>query len=153
VKIGDILVKESIVLDLRAREKRDALAEMAKALAEGKSGLDQKRVFRALHDREELQSTGIGEGVAVPHCKLPDLSHPVTSFARSREGVDFRASDGQPSHLFFPLVVPEGSEGQHLKILARISRYLHDARFRERLWEARTPEDVFRAVEEEDAIF
>jgi PTS system nitrogen regulatory IIA component len=153
VKIGDILVKDSILLDLKAREKRDLLAEMANALAESTPGLDEKRLFEVLSEREKLQSTGIGEGVAVPHCKLPDLSHPLTSFARSREGVDFDSIDGQPSHLFFLLVVPEYSEGRHLRALARISRFLRDAHFRERLWETETREEVCRAVEEEDAKF
>jgi mannitol/fructose-specific phosphotransferase system IIA component (Ntr-type) len=77
----------------------------------------------------------------------------VTSFARSRDGVDFDSRDGQPTHLFFLLAVPQHSGGQHLKVLARISRFLHDASFRERLWEARTQEEVCRAVEEEDAKF
>jgi fructose-specific phosphotransferase system IIA component len=153
VKIGDILVKDSILLDLKGREKRDVLAEMAKALADSTFGIDGRRFFELLNEREKLQSTGIGEGVAVPHCKLPDLSHPVTSFARSREGVDFGSRDGQPTHLFFLLAVPEYSEGQHLKALARISRFLHDARFRERLCEAGTREEICRAVEEEDAKF
>ena len=153
VKVSDILVKDSILLDLKGREKRDVLAEMAKALAESTSGLDEERLLEVLNGREKLQSTGIGEGVAVPHCKLADLSHPVTSFARSREGVDFDSRDGQPTHLFFLLAVPEHSEGQHLKALARISRFLHDASFRGRLWKAETREDVCRTVQEEDARF
>jgi PTS system nitrogen regulatory IIA component len=153
VKIGDILVEDSILLDLKAQEKRDLLAEMAKALAESTPGLDENRLFEGLSKREKLQSTAIGDGVAVPHCKLPNLPHPVTSFARSREGVDFGSIDGQPSHLFFFLVVPENAGGQHLKALARISRFLHDARFRERLREAENREEVCRAVEEEDAKF
>jgi len=153
VKVSDILVKDSILLDLKGREKRDALAEMAKALAGSTSGLDEKRLLEVLNEREKLQSTGIGEGVAVPHCKLPDLSHLVTSFARSREGVAFDSRDGQPTHLFFLLAGPERSEGQHLKALARISRFLHDASFRDRLLEAESREDVCRAVEQEDAKF
>ena len=153
MKIGDILVKDAIILDLKAREKQDLLGEMAKTLSESTPGLDENRLFEQLSERENLQSTGIGEGVAVPHCKLPDLSLPVTSFARSREGVDFGSIDGRPSHLFFLLVVPEYSGGQHLKALARISRFLHDAGFRERLWEAESREEVCRAVEEEDAKF
>jgi PTS system nitrogen regulatory IIA component len=142
-----------MLLDLKGRKKPDVLAEMAEALAGSTPGLDEKRLFDVLNEREKLQSTGIGEGVAVPHGKLPDLSRLVTSFARSREGVDFDSVDGQPTYLFFVLVVPEQSGGQHLNALARISRFLHDASFRERLWEARTLEDVCRAVEEEDAKF
>jgi PTS system nitrogen regulatory IIA component len=153
LKISDILVKDSMLLDLKGREKEQVLAEIAKALANSVPGLDERRLLEVLNEREKLQSTGIGDGVAVPHCKLPDLSHLVTSFARSREGVDFGSIDGQPSHLFFLLVAPEYSEGQHLRALARISRFLHDARFRERLWEAETREEICRAVEEEDAKF
>jgi fructose-specific phosphotransferase system IIA component len=153
VKVSDILVRDSILLDLKNREKPDVLAEMAKALAGSTSGLGEKRLFEALSEREKLQSTGIGEGVAVPHVKLPDLSHPVISFARRREGVDFDSMDGQPTHLLFLLAVPEHSAGQHLKVLARISRFLHDASFRERLLEAETREEVCRAIEEEDAKF
>jgi PTS system nitrogen regulatory IIA component len=153
VKISDILVKESMLLDLKGGEKRDVLAEMARALGSSTRGLDEKRLFEVLNEREKLQSTGIEEGVAVPHGRLPDLSHPVISFARSRDGVDFGSSDGQPTHLFFVLVAPGESGGQHLKALARISRFLHNARFRKRLWDAATREDVCRAIEEEDAKF
>ena len=153
MKIGDILVKDSILLDLKGRKKQDVLAEMASALANSTSGLDEKRLLEFLNEREKLQSTGIGEGVAVPHCKLPDLLRPLTSFARSREGVDFGSIDDRPSYLFFLLEVPENSRGRHLKVLARISRFLHDPHFRERLWKAESREEVCRAVEEEDAKF
>jgi PTS system nitrogen regulatory IIA component len=153
VRVSNILVKDSILLDLKGREKPEVLAEMAKALAGSTSDLDEKQLFDVLNEREKLQSTGIGEGVAVPHGKLPDLSRLVTSFARSREGVDFDSMDGQPTHLFFLLAVPEHSGGQHLKALARISRFLHDPNFRQRLWEAGTREEVCRVIEEEDAKF
>jgi PTS system nitrogen regulatory IIA component len=153
LKIGDILVRDSIILDLKGREKEQVLAEMAKALADSTPGVDERRLFEAVNEREKLQSTGIGEGVAVPHVKLPDLSSPVASFARSREGVDFDSKDGQLTHLLFLLVVPEYSDGRHLKVLARISRFLRDTRFRELLWEAETREEVCCAVEEEDAKF
>jgi PTS system nitrogen regulatory IIA component len=151
LKIGDILVRDSIILDLKGRDKEQVLAEMAKALADSTPGVDEKRLFEAVKERETLQSTGIGEGAAVPHVKLPDLPGPVTCFARSREGVDFGSLDGRPAHLFFLLVVPEYSDGHHLKVLARISRFLHDPGFRELLWDAETREDVCLAIEEEDA--
>jgi fructose-specific phosphotransferase system IIA component len=153
VKIGDILVKDSILLDLKGRMKQEVLAEMAEALSEETNGLDEGRLFEGLNEREKVRSTGIGEGVAIPHCKLPELSRPVGSFARSLAGVNFDSSDKELTHLFFFLAVPENSKGDHLKALARISRFMHDADFRERLWEAETREDVCRAVEEEDAKF
>ena len=91
--------------------------------------------------------------MAIPHGKMPGLTRLVASFARSRDGIEFDSIDGQPSQLFFLLVVPEHSGGQHLKALARISRFFRDAAFRKALLEAETRDDVFLAIEEEDAKF
>jgi PTS system nitrogen regulatory IIA component len=149
----DILVRDAVVLDLESQVKSDILGEMARALAAAEPGLEPDSLLRVLEEREGLQSTGIGEGVAIPHGKLPGLKRLVASFARSRSGVDFDSIDGQPTHLFFLLVVPEHSGGQHLKALARISRFFRDAAFRSRLGEAESVDDVCRAIEEEDAKF
>jgi PTS system nitrogen regulatory IIA component len=153
MKIMDILVRDAVILDLKSQGKRETLQEMASALAAAESGLEADRLLEVLLDREALQSTGIGEGVAIPHGKMAGLPRLVASFARSRAGVDFDSIDGQPTELFFLLVVPEHSGGQHLKALARISRFFRDASFRKALAEAETLEDVFRAIEEEDAKF
>jgi PTS system nitrogen regulatory IIA component len=153
MKITDILVRDAVILDLRSRGKREVLAEMAQALAGAEPGVDAERLLEVLMEREKLQSTGIGEAVAIPHGKLPGLSRLLASFARSREGVDFDSIDGHATHLFFLLVVPEQSGGQHLKALARISRFFRDAAFRKRLLEAATRDEVCRAIEEEDAKF
>jgi PTS system nitrogen regulatory IIA component len=153
MKIMDILVKDAVVLDLASLEKSAVLVEMARALAAAEPGIDAERLVAVLKEREALQSTGIGEGVAIPHGKLPGLQRLLATFARSQGGVDFDSIDGQPTHLFFLLVVPEHSGGQHLKALARISRFFRDAAFRTRLQEARSIEDVHRAIEEEDAKF
>jgi len=153
MKIMDILVRQAVVLDLASGSKREVLAEMARALARAEPRLDAERLLEVLLERESLQSTGIGEGVAIPHGKLPGLDRLLASFARSRPGVDFESIDGQPTHLFFLLVVPEQSGGQHLKALARISRFFRDAAFRKHLLEAEQFDDVFRAIEEEDAKF
>jgi PTS system nitrogen regulatory IIA component len=153
MKIMDILVRDAVVLDLEAESKRDALAEMALRLAGAEPTLERERLLEVLLEREKLQSTGIGEGVAIPHGKMAGLPRLVASFARSREGIDFESIDGQPTRLFFLLVVPEHSGGQHLKALARISRFFRDATFRKRLMEATSVDEVFRAIEEEDAKF
>jgi PTS system nitrogen regulatory IIA component len=153
MKISDILVRDAVILDLHARAKRDVLAEMAKALANVAPGVDEARLLEVLAEREKLQSTGIGEAVAIPHGKLPGLGRLLATFARSREGVDFDSIDGHPTHLFFLLVVPEAAGGQHLKALARISRFLRDASFRKRLLDAETQDEICRAIEEEDAKF
>jgi nitrogen PTS system EIIA component len=153
MKIMDILVRDAVILDVQSTAKQDVLRELSEALAAADPDLDAERLLAVLLEREGLQSTGIGDGVAIPHGKLPGLPRLVASFARSRAGVDFESIDGQKTHLFFLLVVPEQSGGQHLKALARISRFFRDASFRKALAEAETLEDVFRAIEEEDAKF
>jgi PTS system nitrogen regulatory IIA component len=153
MKIMDILVREAVVLDLASSTKDEVLAEMARALASAETSLAAEPLLEVLRERESLQSTGIGEGVAIPHGKLPGLGRLIASFARSRPGVDFESIDGQPTHLFFLLVVPEHSGGQHLKALARISRFFRDAAFRKQLLEADQLDEIFRAIEEEDAKF
>jgi len=151
MKITDILVREGSILDLVATGKDDLLAELAGALASAEPALDRDALLTVLREREALQSTGIGEGVAIPHGKIDGLDRLVATFARSTAGVDFESIDGQPTHLFFLLVVPEQSGGQHLKALARISRFFRDASFREKLLAARDLDEIFRAIEEEDA--
>ena len=153
MKIMDILVKDAVILDIESTTKGDVLGELSAALSEAEPDLDPERLLEVLLERESLQSTGIGDGVAIPHGKMPGLSRLVASFARSREGVDFESIDGQKTHLFFLLVVPEHSGGQHLKALARISRFFRDAAFRKALAEADSLDEVFLAIEEEDAKF
>ena len=153
MKITDILVREASILDLAATAKEDLLAELAGALSAAESALDRADLLTVLREREALQSTGIGEGVAIPHGKVQGLDRLVATFARSKGGVDFESIDGQPTQLFFLLVVPEQSGGQHLKALARISRFFRDASFREKLIGASDLDEIFRAIEEEDAKF
>ncbi len=153
MKIMDILVKDAVILDIQSTGKQDVLRELSTALAAAEPAIDADRVLQVLLDREALQSTGIGDGVAIPHGKLSGLPRLMASFARSRDGIEFDSIDGQKTHLFFLLVVPEHSGGQHLKALARISRFFRDASFRKALAEAASVDDVFRTIEEEDAKF
>jgi nitrogen PTS system EIIA component len=153
MKIMDILVRDAVILDVESADKPAILERLARAVAASEAGLDPDRLLGVLIERENLQSTGIGDGVAIPHGKLPGLHRLLAGFARSRPGVDFESIDGQPTHLFFLLVVPEHSGGMHLKALARISRFFRDAAFRKALMEAESREDVLRAIEEEDAKF
>jgi PTS system nitrogen regulatory IIA component len=151
MKIMDSLVRDAVILNLGVRSKQEVLAEMANALAKVEPQIEADRLLEVLLERESLQSTGIGEGVAIPHGKMAGLDRLVASFARSSEGIDFDSIDGQTTHHFFLLVVPEHSGGQYLKALARISRFFRDASFRQQLSEAESLEDVIRAIEEEDA--
>jgi PTS system nitrogen regulatory IIA component len=153
MKITDILVHDAVILDLASESKPEALRELANELAQAEPELEPEALLTVLTEREALQSTGIGDGVAIPHGKVAGLSRLVASFARSRPGVEFEAIDGQRTHLFFLLVVPEHAGGMHLKALARISRFFRDAAFRKALEEAESREDILRAIEEEDAKF
>jgi PTS system nitrogen regulatory IIA component len=153
VKIMDILVKDAVVLSLTAKDKNGILEEMSRSLAAAEASVHADELLSVLVDREELQSTGIGEGVAIPHGKMAGLDRLMATFARSDDGVDFASIDGQPTQLYFMLVVPEHSGGQHLKALARISRFFRDPSFRGKLMDAISTEAIFRAIEDEDEKF
>ncbi|MDO9230513.1 MAG: PTS sugar transporter subunit IIA [Syntrophales bacterium] len=150
MKITEMLKREFVLEHLKAANKRDALAELAGVFAQGRINVDSEAMLHVLLERERLGSTGIGDGIAIPHGKLPGLEEMVVSFGRSREGIAFEAMDGKPVHLFFLLMAPENSAGQHLKALAKISRMLKDANFRKNLLEAKMHEDLFRIIAEKD---
>ncbi len=151
MRIAEFLNPNAIVPDLTATTKADVLQELSRSLAGGQPQLDAGKVMEVLRDREKLGSTGIGEGVAIPHGKLNGLSQLCASFGVSRGGVDFEAIDGKPTHLFFALIAPENSAGVHLKALARISRLFKNARFRQSILDARTAEEIYRLIADEDA--
>jgi PTS system nitrogen regulatory IIA component len=153
MKIEDILTEELVLADLGARSKPDVLVELADAVAKRHPELDKIRLVGALEDRERLNSTALGDGVAIPHGKLPGLRRVLAAFGRSRAGVDFQSLDGKPTHLFFLLVAPEDSAGAHLKALARISRLLKDPGFRARLLEAPDAQTIWTIIRDEDARY
>lgn len=151
MKITDILAEDRVVPDLVARGKGDVIEELADVVvAHSAEPIDRPRLVHALEDRERLNSTALGDGVAIPHGKLPGLKRVVAAFGRSRQGVDFDSLDGKPTHLFFLLVAPEDSAGAHLKALARISRLLKDESFRARLMQAHDAGDLYQTIREED---
>ena len=153
MKIEDILAEELVVGDLTARSKAEVLVELAGVVARRHPELDMARLVGALEDRERLNSTALGDGVAIPHGKLPGIRRVFAAFARSRAGVDFQSLDGKPTHLFFLLVAPEDSAGAHLKALARISRLLKDAAFRQRLLDAPDAHALWTTIRDEDARY
>jgi nitrogen PTS system EIIA component len=150
MRITDILTEDMVVGGLRGRSKESVIDELAGVVASRHPEIDRTRLVQALEDRERLNSTALGEGVAIPHGKLPGLTRVIAAFGRSPGGVDFASLDGKPTHLFFLLVAPEDSAGAHLKALARISRLLKDESFRQRLLRAPTAADVYRTIREED---
>ncbi len=150
MKITEILDPESIIPEMRASSKVEALGELAAVVAKRRPSIDQARLVEILLEREELGSTAIGEGIAIPHGKLPGIDNVVAVFGRSLKGVEFDSLDGSPTRLFFLLVAPEDSAGVHLKALARISRLLKDRDFRARLFEGTSGEELFATIREED---
>ena len=151
MRISEFLSPEALIADLQARDKQAVLREMSAVLARAHPSLKEERLVEVLREREKLGSTGIGEGVAIPHGKLPGLTSLVAAFGVSRQGVDFEAIDGKPTHLFFALVAPENSAGVHLKALARISRLFKNPRFRASILEATSAADIHALIVQEDA--
>lgn len=149
MKISDLLHPAAVAGELRSKGKNDVLAELTDALRQVENALDRGEVLKVLQERERLGSTGIGEGVAIPHGKLRSIDRLLVSFGRSREGVDFDSMDGKPAHLFFLLLAPEESVGVHLKMLARISKLLKSPGVRQRLQQA-PKEDLYRIIAEEE---
>jgi len=152
MKIMDIIDIDLINADLKARDKREVLGELADMVAK-KEGLDINVLVPVLEEREKLGSTGIGDGIAIPHGKLRGLKKLVASFGRSAKGINFDSIDGKPAHLFFLLMAPENTAGMHLKALARISRLLKDTGFREKLLDSKTTQEVYKVLQEEDEKF
>lgn len=153
MKITDFLAAARIIPDLKGTDKRSVLKEMADCMASLDRALDSRGLFDTLLEREQISSTAIGEGVAIPHGRVPGIRQVTGIFARSVQGVNFDSLDGGPTHLFFVLLAPEESAADHLKALARISRLLKDGSFRDRLMEGKTQTEIFAVIEEEDRKF
>jgi nitrogen PTS system EIIA component len=133
-----------------AKTKTEALEELVDALIKGGLKLDSAKVIEVLQQREKLGSTGIGDGLAIPHGKISSLDEIVVAFGRSKKGVDFDSLDGKPVHIFFLLLAPENSVGQHLKALARISKMLKTANFRQKLIETDSKNDLYKLIIEQN---
>jgi PTS system nitrogen regulatory IIA component len=150
MKIIDLLDQSCILSEMAATSKLAALKELAATLVPGSENLDLETVVEVLMERERLGSTGIGDNVAIPHGKLDNLSGLKLAFGRSLIGVDFESTDGKLSHLFFLLLTPVNSAGLHLKALAKISRMLMSATFRENLMNATQRIDIYQLLAERD---
>ncbi len=151
MKITDMIKPGYVIEELQAKTKRDVLTELSSVFLQDIDA-DAEEMVSILLEREKLGSTGIGDGIAIPHGKMGSLKDLVVAFGRSTKGIDFNAMDGKPVHLFFLLMAPENSAGLHLKALAKISRMLKDPAFRKRLLGARSGEKMLAAIAEKDEI-
>ncbi len=150
MKVLDFLELDSVTIDLKSQTKQDAISELAQLLHANNRIPDAAAVTISLLEREKLGSTGIGQGIAIPHAKSPSVDRVVAALGISRKGIDFDALDGEPVYLVFLLIAPPDSSGLHLKVLARISRLLKDKFFRQALREAKSSDEIQKIIREED---
>jgi PTS system nitrogen regulatory IIA component len=150
MKLSEIIEEDDIISDLKAKDKKEVLEELVEAISSHEPTLDKGSLVRVLLDRERLGSTGIGDGVAIPHGKFHGIRHPIISFGRSRRGLDFDSMDGEPAFLFFLLVAPENSASVHLETLAKIARILKSSSFRKVLMEAPTKKELYQTIIQND---
>jgi PTS system nitrogen regulatory IIA component len=148
MEIIEILDQDLIIAELRATDKEEVLQELAATLASKHQEIEKDLLVRILLEREKLGSTGIGEGVAIPHGKLANIDSLLAVFGRSPQGIDFEAADGKPTKLFFLLVAPENSVGSHVKALVKISHFLKDTSFRKRLLRAKSKAELYQIIRE-----
>jgi PTS system nitrogen regulatory IIA component len=152
MQLNQILKIEFINANLLAKNKDEALEELVNTIIRGGLKLNSSSIINILKQRESLGSTGIGDGVAIPHGKISDINDIVVAFGRSDEGIVYDSLDGKPVHLFFLLLAPENSAGQHLKILAKISKMLKDANFRKKLLKAGSQSELYEIIIEQENI-
>lgn len=146
MQLNQIFKMEFINAGLEAKNKDEVLAELVNVIIEGGLKLNSSSIIDVLKQRENLGSTGIGEGVAIPHGKISNLNDIVVAFGRSEKGIPYDSLDGKPVHLFFLLLAPENSAGQHLKILAKISKMLKDVCFRNKLIAAKSRDELYQII-------
>lgn len=153
MKILDYLKEEWVIAELQGADKGSVLKELSSVLVKPCQVASVEELLQVLLNREKLGSTGIGEGIAIPHGRLKKLKRFFISFGRSVKGVDFDSIDGKPSQLFFLVMAPENSAVDNLKLLGRIVALLKDASFKRRLMEAQSQKDLFQIISEEDGKY
>ena len=150
MRLSDFINKRLIDLSLQAKGKKEILEELADLLARQRIIPDREKLVSVLMERESLGSTGVGNGIAIPHAKTDLVKKIIIAFAKSDEGIDFASLDGKPVYLVFLIIAPEGAHETYLRVLARISRLLHEEKVRKRLRAARFPRQVINSIREEE---
>ena len=150
MRIKDFLISKAVSVDLKATDKEGLIKELLRLLAKAGAVRNEDKLFKILMNREALGSTGIGQGIGIPHGKSDGVNRLVGAFGISKAGVDFDSLDGEVTRIFFLLIAPEDSAGPHLKALAKISRLLKDKFFRDRLMKAKSPKEVIDIMNKEE---
>ena len=149
MRLGSLTRPELIVPDLPAADRAEVLRVFADRLAGRGLVSSGAELFQRLWEREQLGSTGIGSGIAIPHCKLQGLAHGIVAVGLVPEGVDFAAADGRPVKVLFLVISPIGSPAEHLQVLAAISRWVRADHHAERILAVREPEQVYDLLRDE----
>lgn len=144
--LADILPREAVLPELAAETREAVLAELVAPLVSLHPEVKGVDLVRALCNRENMGSTAVGDGVAIPHGKVPNLTTVALAVGRSRNGVPFAAPDGQPCHIFFLILAPEQGAGQHLRLLAQIARRVKDPVFRSEVLLAENREQLWQTL-------
>jgi PTS system nitrogen regulatory IIA component len=150
MEIADLITPESVVCNLKATSKKQALQELSSRIAK-LTNRRERAIFDVLLERERLGTTGVGMGIAIPHGKLPDLDRPYGMFAKLERPIDFEAIDEQPVDLIFLLLAPESAGADHLKALARVSRLLRNKSICEKLRGSDSADALYALLTEETA--
>ena len=150
MKLSDILRESCVVADIKGKTKKEILLELVGPLKDTNLIDNVDAVVKIIMEREGLGSTGIGDGVAIPHGKMKNIDSIICAVGRSQEGVDFDAVDRQPVHIFFLVLAPEDSASLHLKVLSRISKILRDPSFRKTILKLANAHEIYANVIETD---
>lgn len=150
MKIIELLTKDTINLSINSTEKMDAIEELVSVLDSANKLNDRAEFKKAILKREEQSTTGIGEGIAIPHAKTKAVKQAAIAFGRSSNGVNYDSLDGQPSHLFFMIAAPEGANNTHLEALSRLSTILLKQEVRQLLLEANSEDDILNIINRYD---
>lgn len=150
IKIAELLREDLIILNLKSKDKKKVIQELVDAVVKVENVKDRADFLRTIMEREELESTGIGMGVAIPHCRTDAVNKIVIAFGRSVAGIDFESIDGKPAHLIFLIAAPEEEREQYIKVLAHLSRLLRREEFRRALMEAITRGEVIHLFTENE---
>lgn len=150
LKISDFLKSQAIVMEIKAKDKIKALNELVEHMVVNKFVRDGEAFVKALAKRENLESTGIGDGIAIPHARTDAVQDLILAFARSPQGVDFSSIDGKPSYLIFLIASPENKKSEYIMALAKLSRLLRKQIVREKLRNAKNPDEIMTIVRQNE---
>lgn len=152
MKITDYLKQQFVDASVKGKSKNDIIEEMLKLISTSENILDFEKVRRAVFEREQIMSTGVGNGFAIPHGKSDAVSDIVAGFGVTERPIDYDALDEKPVRLVFILVGKENMVGSHIKLLSRVSRLMNSGSFRNKLLTLKTPEEIMNAFREEEAM-